>query len=142
LPRKPNFKKNPAAYLILAAVIAIVMSLVATPAFSVSSNQCSSFHGSIYNMQLDIVEGSGQNIIPTNIQMGQTQSVTVAISNINNAPKNNIFTSVIVTLSSQNGHFSVNKPTVNVGTLPTGTTTANWQITGVSEGSDVLLISA
>jgi predicted metal-dependent enzyme (double-stranded beta helix superfamily) len=93
-------------------------------------------------MQLDIVEGSSQNIIPTNIQMGQTHTVTVAISNINNAPKNNVFTSVTLTLSSQNGHFSVNTPTVNVGTLTTGTATATWQITGVSEGSDALIISS
>jgi hypothetical protein len=142
LPLKPNFKKHPAAYFILASAIAIIISLVATPASSLSSNQCSSFHGSTYNMQLDIVEGSSQNIIPTQIQMGQTQTATVAISNINNAPKNNVFTSVTVTLSSQNGHFSVNTPIVNVGTLPTGTATATWQITGVSEGSDVLLISA
>jgi hypothetical protein len=142
LPHKPNFKKNPASYFILGAAIAIVISLVAAPASSVSSNQCNSFHGSTYNMQLDIVEGSSQNIIPTNIQMGQTHTVTVAISNINNAPKNNVFTSVTLTLSSQNGHFSVNTPTVNVGTLTTGTATATWQITGVSEGSDALIISA
>ena len=74
--------------------------------------------------------------------MSQTQTVTVAISNINNSPKNNVFTSVTATLGSQNGHFSVNTQTINIGTLPTGTVTATWQITGVSEGSDLLLISA
>jgi hypothetical protein len=93
-------------------------------------------------MQLDIVEGSSQNIIPSSIQVGQTQIVTIAIENINNAPRNNLFSSVIVTLASQNSHFSVNSPTYNVGTLPTGTASATWKITGVSQGSDVLLISA
>jgi hypothetical protein len=142
LPLKPNFKKHPAAYFILAAAIVLLISLVAAPASSISSNQCSSFHGSLYNQQLDILEGNSQNIIPTNIQMGQTMSVTVVISNINNAPRNNVFTSVAVTLSSQNGHFTVDTPTFNVGTLQTGAATATWQITGVSEGSDILLISA
>ena len=93
-------------------------------------------------MQLDIVEGSGQNIIPASLQVGQTQTVTVVIENINNAPRNNLFSSVTVTLTSQNGHFSVNTPNYYVGNLPTGTATATWKITGISQGSDVLLISA
>lgn len=93
-------------------------------------------------MQLDIVESSSQNIIPSSIQVGQTQAVTIVIENINNAPRNNLLSSVTVTLASQNSHFSVNTPTYNVGTLPTGMATATWKITGVSQGSDVLLISA
>ena len=93
-------------------------------------------------MQLDIVEGSGQNIIPASLQVGQTQTVTVVIENVNNAPRNNLFSSVTVTLTSQNGHFSVNTPNYNVGNLPTGTAIATWRITGISQGSDVLLISA
>src|SRR5665648_8009 len=91
LPLKANFKKHPASYFILAATIIIVISLVAAPASSVSSNKCSSFHGSLYNMQLDLVEGSSQNIIPSSIQVGQTQTVTVVIENVNNAPRNNLF---------------------------------------------------
>ncbi len=93
-------------------------------------------------MQLDIVEGSGQNIIPASLQVGQTQTVTVVVENINNAPRNNLFSSVTVTLASQNGHFSVNPPNYYVGNLPTGTAIATWKITGISQGSDVLLISA
>ena len=142
LPLKANFKKHPVSYFILGAAITIVISLIAAPASSVSSDQCSSFHGSRYNMQLDIVEGSSQNVIPSSIQVGQTQTVTVIIENFNNAPRNNLFSSVTVTLASQNNHFSVNTPTYNVGSLPTGTATATWKITGVSQGSDVLLISA
>jgi hypothetical protein len=139
---KANFKKRPASYFILAATIAIVISLISAPASSISSNQCSSFHGSLYNMQLDIVEGSSQNLIPSSIEVGQTQTVTVIIENVNNSPRHNLFSSVTVTLTSQNSHFSVNTPTYNVGSLPTGTATATWKITGISQGSDVLLISA
>jgi hypothetical protein len=93
-------------------------------------------------MQLDIVEGSSQNVIPSSIQVGQTQTVTVIIENFNNAPRHNLFSSVTVTLASQNSHFSVNTPTCNIDSLPTGTATATWKITGVSQGSDTLLISA
>jgi hypothetical protein len=142
LPLKANFKKHPASYFILGAAIIIVISLIAAPASSISSDQCSSFHGSSYNMQLDIVEGSSQNVIPSSIQVGQTQTVTVIIENFNNAPRHNLFSSVTVTLASQNSHFSVNTPTCNIDSLPTGTATATWKITGVSQGSDTLLISA
>ena len=136
------FKLRPTSYLMIAATIAIVVSLLVAPAFSVSTSQCSSCHGTTYNQQLDILEGNSQNQIPTTIQVGQTQTVTVAIQNINNAAKYNQFSSVSLTLSSQNGHFSVSTPTFTIGTLSTGTATASWQITGVSQGADVLLISA
>ena len=36
----------------------------------------------------------------------------------------------------------MNTPTCNIGSLPIGTATATWKITGVSQGSDILLISA
>jgi hypothetical protein len=130
------------AYLIIAVTVAIVVSLLAAPVFSVSSNQCSSCHGSTYKMQLDILEGNTQNNIPTTIQVGQTVTVAVVVGNVNNAPRYNEFSSVTLTLSSQNGHFSVSKSTFNIGTLPTGTATANWQIMGISQGQDTLQISA
>jgi hypothetical protein len=143
---KSFLKLHPTTYLIIAATIAVAIALLAAPAYSVSTNQCSTCHPGLlpgnYNQQLDIVEGNSQNQIPTNLQVGQTQTVTVVIQNINNAAKYNQFTSVSLTLSSQNGRFSVSTPTVNIATLSTGTSTATWQITGVSEGSDALIISA
>ncbi len=135
------FKMCPLSYLIIAATLTISITLIAAPAFSLSSNQCSSCHSN-YNQQLDILEGNSQNRIPTAIQVGETQTVNVVIQNINNAPRYNLFSSVSLTLNSQNSHFSITTPTFNIGTLPTGTATAIWQITGVSPGSDVLLISA
>ena len=139
---KSSFRMHKVSYLLLAVTLAVVVALLAAPAFSASTNQCSSCHGTKYTQQLDIVEGNSQNKIPTTVQVGQTQTVTVAVSNINNAALNNQFTGVSLTLSSQNGHFTVASPTFNVGTLSTGTTTATWQITGTSQGSDALVISA
>ncbi len=130
-------------YIVLIATIAIAVALLAAPVFSLSSNQCSSCHGSTYNQQLDIWEGNSQNVIPSSVMVGQTATVAVVIQNINNAPPlYDQFSSVTVTLSSQSGHFSVANPNFNIGTLPTGTATATWQITGLSQGSDALLISA
>ncbi len=135
------FRISPMSCLMLAATVAIVISLFAAPAFSASSNPCSSCHGS-YDQRLDILEGNSQNKIPTTIQVGQTQTVTVAIQNTNNAGRYSQLTGVSLTLSSQNGRFSVNTPTYNIGTLQTGTAAATWQITGISQGSDTLLIRA
>jgi hypothetical protein len=75
------------------------------------------------------------------MQVGETQTVRVLIENINNAPRYTQFTGVTATLTSQNGHFSVNSQTVNIGTIYPGTATATWQITGTSTGTDTLLIS-
>jgi hypothetical protein len=114
---RPNFKLRLVSYLIVVVAIIIIVSLLVSPAFSVSSNQCSSFHGSTYYQQLDILEGDSQNFIPTSLLVGQTQTVTVAIQNINNASKNSLFSSVSLTLASQNGHFWINTPTFNLGIL-------------------------
>ena len=127
--------------IIIIAFIALVGSILIAPVLSLSSNQCSSCHGSTYSQQIDILEGNAQNFLPATIQVGETQTVRVLIENINNAPRYTQFTGVTATLTSQNGHFSVSSQTVNIGTLYSGTTTAIWQITGFSTGTDTLLIS-
>jgi outer membrane biosynthesis protein TonB len=137
----PKYKLHPITYLMLIATIAVAIALLAAPAVSISTNQCSSCHGTTYSLQLDILEGSSQNLIPTAIQVGQTQTVSVTVANINNAPSNDQFSSVSVTLSSQNGRFSASPSTVTVSNLLTNTV-VSWQITGVSAGSDVIKISA
>lgn len=125
--------------LIAVATIFIIASFVA-PAISVSTSPCSLFHGTKYYQQLDLQEGSGQ--IPTTLQVGQVATVSVALQNVNNAPRNNLLSSVSVTLRSQNNHFSVGSPTFNIGNLATGSATATWQITGTSAGQDQIIISA
>jgi hypothetical protein len=136
-----DLKLNTSSCLIMFAVVIIFVSLGTAPAFSVTPNLCSSCHGSFYSQQLDILEGNSQNNIPTTLQVDQTQTVTVAIQNINTAPIYSDLSSVSVMLASQNGHFYVHTPTVNIGTLPTGTATATFEITGYSPGSDAFLIS-
>ena len=66
-------------YLMLAATIVVVVLLFAAPASTKSTNQCSSCHGTTYSATLDILEGNAQNIIPTTIQVGQTQTVKVVL---------------------------------------------------------------
>ena len=133
-------KLNPIICIVLVASIIIVAAILTEPTLSITTNKCGTCHGSDYNQQLDILEGSSQNTIPITLQVGQTQTVEITIENINNAPRYNQFSNVKATLSSQNGHFSVNVPTVNIGTLST-TVMATWQITGQSQGPDALLIS-
>jgi len=65
----------------------------------------------------------------------------VVIQNINNAPRYTQFSSVTATLSSQNNYFTISTPTYNVGSLYTGITTATWQITGKSVGTDQIIIT-
>jgi hypothetical protein len=125
--------------LIAVAAIFIIVSFV-SPVISISTNPCSSYHGTKYYQQLDLLEANGQ--FPTNIQVGQTATVSIVLENLNNAVRNNLLTSVSVTLKSLNNHFSVNTPTYNIGSLSTGTAVATWQITGTSEGPDQLIISA
>lgn len=139
---KHPIKLRPITYLMIIATIGIVASLLVAPALSASSNPCSPCHGTTYNQQLDILETNSQTKIPTTLQVGQTVTVSVAVQNTNNAAKYNQLTSVSLTLSSQNNHFTVSSPTYSVGTLSTGTTTATWQITGTSAGSDSLIITA
>jgi hypothetical protein len=140
MQRKKWIKPRSMSYLMIVAVTSILASLLVAPALSVSSNPCSPCHNT-YNQQLDILEGNSQNSIPTTIQVGQTLTVTVAVQNINNVARYSQLSSVVLTLNSQNSHFTVTNPTYNIATL-TGTVTATWQITGTSAGSDALVITA
>lgn len=130
-----------ASYLLIVVALLLTVSLLAVPAASLSSNRCSTCHGSKYNQQIDLLESDSRIILPHNLAVGKTANVTVAVENINNSPQYNSLT-VKVTLSSQNGHFKVAKPTYVISNMPTGTAVASWQITGISTGADSLLITA
>jgi hypothetical protein len=130
-----------ASYLMIAAVIIIVAAIFLSPVFSLSTNPCSSCH-SAYSQNLDILEGNTANQLPTTLNIGQTATVTVVIENRVNTATFTALSNVAITLSSQNGHFTVNKPTYSPGTLQKGTSTATWQITGVTAGPDTLVITA
>jgi hypothetical protein len=138
---KEFVRKHKPSIALMFTVLILTLSLFAAPAFSASTNQCSSCHPG-YSQQLDLLEGNPQNNFPSSIQVGQTATVTVAIENNNNVPRYSQLSGVTVTLRSQNNHFTVNSQTYNVGTLGTGTATATWQITGTSAGTDQLVITA
>jgi len=129
--------------------ICLILALIAVMAFVMSpggqarsSNPCSACHSSSRFQYLDILEGNPGNVLPSSIAVGETKSVTMVVQNQCSALTYNTLTGVSVTLASQSGHIKVSTPTVSIGTLPVGTKTATWQITGVSAGSDTLLITA
>ena len=110
---------------------------------STSTNPCSSCHpGKIYSQYLDILEGDNATQIPSAIEVGETQAVSVVVENSGDPGSYSTLSDGSVTLASKSGHFSVSSPTYNIGDLPLGKETATWQITGVSEGFDSLLITA
>ena len=140
-PKKSEFKMHKASFLMIAAAVIIVAFIFLSPVFSQSTSPCGSCHGG-YSQYLDVLEGNAANQLPTALTVGQTATVSVVVENRVNTASFTSLSSVSLTLSSQNGRFSVSVPTYNVGTLQKGTTTATWQITGVSAGSDSLVISA
>ena len=108
-----------------------------------STNPCGTCHpGKIYSQYFDIRKGDNATQIPSAIEVGETQAVSVVVENSGDPGSYSTLSDVSVTLTSKNGHFSVNSPTYNIGDLPLGEETATWQITGVSEGADSLLITA
>jgi len=123
-------------------MIIIVTLLLSPLVSSVSNNQCSSCHGGSIYQYLEIKEGDTGNQIPSTLNLNQTATVTVVIQNDVNTQTNSLLTAVYLTLNSAYGHFSVNNPSYYIGDMPAGTTTATWQITGVSDGFDYLLIDA
>jgi len=127
---------------IVLVVTLVVLALVFSPlTFSRSNEPCQRCHGSSYYQYLDILEGDSGNQIPSTLAVGQTVTVKVVVSNdVNTATYSTL--SVSLTLSSANGHFTVDHPTYSISSMPAGTATATWQITGTSDGYDYLVIQA
>lgn len=127
--------------------LAVIFILFLSPGTSGrSSNPCSSgpgCHGSQYYQYLDILEGDSASQIPSAIEVGEIKTVSVVVENSGNPGEYSMMTAVSVTLTSKNGHFSVDSPTTyNIGDLPLDKETATFQITGISEGFDSLSITA
>ena len=129
------------SYLVFAVALLIVFSAGLSQIYAQSRNPCSSCHGSYYQY-LDVLEGDGANQIPAAINVGETKNLTVGIQNLSNAGLYTTMSGVSVTLTSQSGHFSVKTSTYNIGNFPVGKRTATWQITGLSAGTDNLVITA
>jgi hypothetical protein len=140
LQKKTIFGMHKASILLIVVAVIVATSIFLAPAFSQSTSPCSSCHGGYYQY-LDILEGNAANQLPVAINVGQTATITVVVENKVNTALYTALSSVSLSLASQSGHFTVSAPTFNVGTLQKGTTTATWQITGVSAGPDVFVIS-
>lgn len=128
---------------IAAAVFAIIV--LSSSVSGVAVKQCGTCHtGWGAYLALDVLEGDSRNQLPSAIGVAETKTVTVALRSLTSDVHNNtILSNVNVTLTSQNGRFSVSNPTYFIGTLqPNADATATWQITGTSAGSDVLVITA
>jgi hypothetical protein len=139
--KKYIFRMHKASILLIVVAIIVVASIFLSPVFSQSTSPCSSCHGGYYQY-LDILEGNAANQLPATLNVGETATVTIIVENNANTALYTALSSVSLTLKSQSGHFTVNVPTFSIGALQKGTATATWQITGVSAGSDALVISA
>jgi cell division septation protein DedD len=131
----------------LFVAFAVILFLILSPGTSGrSNNPCSSgpgCHGSLYYQYLDILEGDIASQIPSAIEVEETKTVSVVVENSGNPGEYSMLSGVSVTLTSKNGHFSVDSPTTyNIGDLPLGKKTATFQITGISEGFDSLSITS
>jgi cell division septation protein DedD len=135
---------NKASYAILFVVLAVILFLILSSGTSgKSNNPCGNSpgcHGSLYYQYLDILEGD--SAIPSAIEVGETKTLSVVVENSGNTGRYSMLSGVSVTLTSKNGHFSVDSPsTYSIGDLPLGKETATFQITGISEGFDSLSIT-
>jgi hypothetical protein len=126
---------------VLFVAFTVVLLLVFSPASSgTSTNPCGQCHLGKYVQHLDVLEGG--SAVPSQIGVGETENVTVTIENSVNAVTYSALSGVSLTLTSKNGYVSVSSPTVNIGSLPAGTENVTWQVTGVSDGYDSLVITA
>jgi hypothetical protein len=135
------FNAHKASFLLLAAVTTVVALLLIAPVFATSTNPCSACHGNQgYSETLSLTA----NQLPTNLEVGQTATVTILIQNaVDLAQANNQLSGVSATLSSQNGHFTVGAPSAkNFNLMSDASASVSWQITAVSAGADEIVISA
>ncbi|MBM4249917.1 MAG: hypothetical protein FJ149_10910 [Euryarchaeota archaeon] len=131
-------------HLLLLATAMMLLSAPLLPlSVSKSSNPCASCHGDGRYMYLDILEGDAGNTIPTAIIDNEVLQVAVVIEVTGSTSRHNVMTGITATLASQNGLFSVDVATFDVGALVAGQrATAFWNVSAVSSGSDVMLITS
>lgn len=129
---------------VMVVVAALLLAAPFIPTISSkSANPCATCHRDGRYMYLDILEGDGGNELPTAINDGQTLAVAVVIQVTGNTNSYNVMSGIYVTLASQNGFFSVAAPSYSLGSLAAGqSATAYWNISVVSAGSDVMLVTA
>lgn len=127
--------------LLTATLIFVILAFLSPLISGRSTNPCSTCHFRYYQY-LDIIEEEITNQIPLTINVNETKTVLVTIQNTANIAHYSTLSNVRITLSSSNSHFTVSSPIVVLGNMPPSSRTAEWQITGTSEGFDHLEISA
>ena len=134
-----------ASYILLGVTLSVILFIVFSPkAEGISNNPCSPCHPSpygAYDQFLDILENDVQTQIPSEIDTEQIKTVSVIIENGGTPGEYDIISDVSLSLSSQHGFFSVDSITHNMGEMALGKRSAVWQITGLTDGFDTILIS-
>ena len=134
-----------ASYILLGVTLSVILFIVFSPkAEGISNNPCSPCHPSpngAYDQFLDILENDVQTQIPSEIDKEQIKTVSVIIENGGSPGVYDIISDVALSLSSQYGFFSVDSKTHNLGEMGIGKRSAVWQITGLTDGFDTILIS-
>ena len=139
--QKSTFSLHRISYIIIGAALLVMIALFVAPAFSTSSNPCSTCHAAKgYSQTLSVTFSQA----PPTLTVGQTATINAKVKNtVLIATTNNVMSSVSATLKSLSGHFTVSTATVNAGSLASGrTASVSWQITAVSAGTDTFSVSA
>jgi hypothetical protein len=131
---------------LLGVLLSVILFIVFSPkAEGISNNPCSPCHPfpfGDYDQYLDILEADSQTQIPSTLNKEETKTISLIVENSGNPGIYDTISGVSLRLTSKYGFFSINSETYSVGDMQLGKKSAVWQITGVSDGYDTILISA
>ena len=134
-----------ATYILLGVTLSVILFIVFSPkAEGISNNPCSPCHpfpNGAFDQYLDILESDVQTQIPSTIDREQIKTVSVIIENGGSPGDEDKISGVSLSLTSQYGFFSVDYQTYTIGDMYLGKRSAVWQITGLSDGYDTILVS-
>lgn len=128
--------------LIIGLLAIVSISAFVSSSSAISTTNCSCHGGR--SESLALLVGNAGNVLPTTINVGQTATVKVILQHtITDVTRYNTLNSVLASLASVSGHFSVSAPNVSLGSITgNGVVTATWTITGTSAGADSMRIMA
>ena len=93
-----------AFYFIVLVVIGVAVFFTATPASAVDTKSCTPCHGDGRTLSFDILEGDAGNTLPASLNVGQSATVRVVVSDTPSPSNLNVnrvtLTGVSIVLSS------------------------------------------
>jgi hypothetical protein len=99
------------------ATLAVFLFLTLSPGtWGRSNSPCSGgfgCHGAQYSRYLDILEGDSATQITSAIEVGEIKTVSVVVENGGNPGAYSTMSEVSITLTSENGRFSVDSNVLN-----------------------------